>query len=95
MCKVGAYLVNQRLDIALRHLATWVAQGNLPPPPPRACGNSSTREGNAPASPLLVVIAVGLAGLAIGRLLGLDWLESVPVFVAASVAQWARRLEFT
>lgn len=90
MRKVGPHLVNQRLDIALRHLATRVAQGEFTAAAARA--EIARLEKETPRHPLwLVVIAVGLACLAFGRLLGVDWLGSGPVFVAASVAQWVRR----
>lgn len=38
----------------------------------------------------LVAVAVDLACAAFGRLLGMDWLGTVPVFLAATVAQYVR-----
>jgi uncharacterized membrane protein YjjP (DUF1212 family) len=90
MRKVGPHGVNQRLDIALRGLATRIENRELAAPAAKA--ELARLEKETPRHPLwIVVVAVGLACMAFGRLLGVDWLGTGPVFLAACFAQWLRR----
>lgn len=90
MHKVGPHGVNQRLDIALRLLASRVGRGESTAAGTRAELDRLVRE--TPRHPLwLVSVAVGLACMAFGRLLGVDWPGAAPVFCAATLGQWLRR----
>jgi uncharacterized membrane protein YjjP (DUF1212 family) len=90
MCKVGHLGVNQRLDQELRHLAKNVSQHKLTVEQTRAeltrLATQTPRH-----SAVFMAVAVGLACAAFGRLLGLDWAGTGPVFVAATLGQLVRR----
>jgi len=90
MRKVGHLGVNQRMDQELRHLAARVAREGLTPTETRAeldrLVNQTPRH-----SALVMAVAVGLACAAFGRLLGVDWAGTGPVFLAAAIGQLLRR----
>jgi len=90
MRKVGNLGVNQRVDQELRHLADRVQRRELTP-----AETSAQLEGlvaKTPRhSPLVMAVAVGLACAAFGRLLGVDWAGTGPVFLAATIGQFVRR----
>ncbi len=90
MRKVGHLGVNQRLDQELRHLAKRVSRRELTREQVRA--ELDRLETKTPRhSALVMAVAVGLACAAFGRLLGLDWAGTGPVFLAATVGQFIRR----
>ena len=90
MCKVGPLGVNQSLDFAL-HVAAGRIEG----------GKFTTAEAREELDRLVrtssrhpdwvVAVAVGVACAAFGRLMGVDWAGVGPIFVAAGLAQAARR----
>jgi uncharacterized membrane protein YjjP (DUF1212 family) len=90
MRRVGPLGVNQRLDHAVRLLASRVRQDRLTASAARAELNRLVLE--TPHHPGWVVdLAVGVACASFGRLLGVDWLALGPVFAAAAAGQWFRR----
>lgn len=90
MRRVGHLGVNQRLDQELRHLAHRVARQELTLEQTRAelerLAKTTPRH-----SSIVMALAVGLACAAFGRLLGLDWVGTGPVFAAATIGQYVRR----
>jgi len=90
MCKVGDLGVNQRLDQELWYLAKRVSRAELTLEQTRAQLTRLPAETPRHA-PWVVAVAVGLACAAFGRLLGMDWSSTVPVFLAATFAQCLRR----
>ena len=90
MREVGHLGVNQRLDQELRHLADHVARGELTTEQARAELTRLT-EKTPRHSAWVMGLAVGLACAAFGRLLGVDWLGTGPVFLAACLGQFVRR----
>lgn len=90
MRKVGHLLVNQRMDQAIRVVARRIESGEL-----NASGVRSELERVLRQTPRhagwVVDIAVGVACASFGRLLGVDWLGTGPVFIGAAVAQSFRR----
>ena len=87
---VGHLGVNQRLDQELRHLADRVARGELTTEQTRA--ELTRLAANTPRhSAWVMAVAVGLACAAFGRLLGVDWLGTGPVFLASAIGQFVRR----
>lgn len=90
MRKVGPLGVNQRLSHSLRELAGAVQRGEVKAAAARSRLGDLTRA--SPSHPgWLVDVAVGVACASFGRLLGVDWTALGPVFLAATVGQWARR----
>jgi uncharacterized membrane protein YjjP (DUF1212 family) len=89
MRRVGPHGVNQRLDAALRALAARVSRGELDHAATRVALERLPRD--TPGQPAwFVAAAVGLACAAFGRLLGVDWHGSVPVFLASTLGQALR-----
>ena len=89
MRKVGDLGVNQRLDQELWYLAKRVSRAELTLEQTRA--QLARLPAETPRhSPWVVAVAVGMACAAFGRLLGVDWLGTGPVFLAATVAQYVR-----
>src|SRR5262245_25155620 len=89
MRRVGPHGVNQRLDIALRALASRVSGGELDLAATRAALERLPRD--TPRHPAwFVALAVGIACAAFGRLLGVDWAGTLPVFLAAMLGQVVR-----
>lgn len=90
MREVGHLGVNQRLDQELWHLAEKVSRGELTTEQTRAeltrLATKTPRH-----SAWVMAVAVGLACAAFGRLLGVDWLGTGPVFLAAVIGQFVRR----
>ena len=90
MREVGHLGVNQRLDQELRHLAERVSRAELTTEQTRAeltrLGTQTPRH-----SAWVMALAVGLACAAFGRLLGVDWPGTGPVFLSATIGQLARR----
>jgi uncharacterized membrane protein YjjP (DUF1212 family) len=90
MRKVGHLGVNERMDQALRCLAAKVSGGGMTVAETRAdldrLASQTPRH-----SPEVMAVAVGLACAAFGRLLGVDWAGTGPVFVAAAIGQFVRR----
>lgn len=90
MRRVGHLGVNQQLDLELRCLADRVADGQLTTEQTRSeltrIATTTPRH-----SAWVMAVAVGLACAAFGRLLGVDWLGTGPVFLAATIGQFARR----
>jgi uncharacterized membrane protein YjjP (DUF1212 family) len=90
MRKVGHLGVNQRMDQAVRSLAGHVSRGDLDVAETRA--ELAQLAARIPRhSAALTAIAVGLACGAFGRLLGVDWEGTGPVFLAATIGQLVRR----
>ena len=90
MREVGHLGVNQRLDQELWHLAERVSRGELSTELTRA--ELSLLATKTPRhSAWVMAVAVGLACAAFGRLLGVDWLGTGPVFLAAGIGQFVRR----
>src|SRR5262245_13859829 len=89
MRRVGPHGVNQRLDIALRAVASRVSGGALDLAATRAALEHLPQD--TPRHPAgFVALAVGIACAAFGRLLGVDWPGTLPVFLAAMVGQVVR-----
>jgi uncharacterized membrane protein YjjP (DUF1212 family) len=90
MREVGHLGVNQRLDQELRHLGNRVARQELTTEETRAeltrLATKTPRH-----SAWVMAVSVGLACAAFGRLLGVDWLGTGPVFLAATIGQLVRR----
>lgn len=90
MRKVGHIGVNQSLDQELRHLAQRIERGGM-----TAAGVQAELERLVKTTPrhsgIAMAVAVGLACAAFGRLLGVDWAGTGPVFLAATIGQYIRR----
>jgi len=90
MRKVNHIGVNQSLDQELRHLAERLAPAAMTPAGLRAeldrLVTTTPRH-----SGIVMAVAVGLACAAFGRLLGVDWMGTGPVFGAAMIGQFLRR----
>jgi len=90
MRKVVNIGVNQRLDLALRQLAARIGAGGMAPAEAKAEMERLVRV-TPRHSGVVMAISVGLACAAFGRLLGTDWMGTLPVFVAATLGQYVRR----
>jgi len=90
MRKVGHLGVNECMDQALRRLANRVARGEQTVLETRAELDRLVSE-TPRHSPAVMAVAVGLACAAFGRLLGVDWAGTGPVFLAAGIGQFVRR----
>lgn len=89
MCRVGDLGVNQRLIQQLWDLGGRVARHQLTAEQSRA--ELSRLASETPRhSRWVVALAVGMACAAFGRLLGVDWYGSGPVFLAATAGQFVR-----
>ena len=90
MRKVGHLGVNQRVDQELWHLAERISRDQLTTEQTRAellrLPKTTPRH-----SAWVMALAVGLACAAFGRLLGVDWQGTGPVFIAAAIGQVVRR----
>jgi uncharacterized membrane protein YjjP (DUF1212 family) len=90
MRKVGHLGVNERMDQALRCLAAKIAHGGMTVAETRdeldRLASQTPRHSAA-----VMAVAVGLACAAFGRLLGVDWAGTGPVFLAAAIGQFVRR----
>jgi uncharacterized membrane protein YjjP (DUF1212 family) len=90
MRKVGHIGVNQSLDQELRHLAERIERGGMAAAEVQReldrLVKTTPRHGG-----IVMAIAVGLACAAFGRLLGVDWIGTGPVFLAATIGQYTRR----
>ncbi|PEQ13427.1 hypothetical protein B2G71_06715 [Novosphingobium sp. PC22D] len=91
MRPVGRHLVNHRLDRAVRELVEDVAAHGGHWETVRARLDALVAETPRHA-PLVVALGVGAACMAFGRLLGMDWLAVVPVFIGGAIGQYARHL---
>ncbi len=90
MREVGHLGVNQRLDQEIWHLAWRISRHELDTEQAREeLGRLAAKTPRH--SSLVMAVAVGLACAAFGRLLKVDWLGTGPVFLAATVGQYARR----
>jgi uncharacterized membrane protein YjjP (DUF1212 family) len=89
MRKVGPLGVNQQLDQRLWDLAGLVSRRELTAEQTRA-GLAQMALETPRHSRWLVAVGVGLACAAFGRLLGVDWFGSGPVFASAAVGQYIR-----
>jgi uncharacterized membrane protein YjjP (DUF1212 family) len=89
MRRVGNMGVNQRLIQELWYLGKRVGDGELTAEQTRV---ELTRVENETArhSPWVTAAATGLACAAFGRLLGVDWHGTGPVFVASTAGQYVR-----
>jgi uncharacterized membrane protein YjjP (DUF1212 family) len=90
MRRVGDLGVNQRLIQGLWDLGRQVASHQFTTEQTRVELLRIARE-TPRHSPWIVAIAVGMACAAFGRLLGVDWHGTGPVFLAAMVGQYVRR----
>lgn len=89
MMTIGRHGVNHRLDHALRALAMRVSNGGMSVVEVEQEMDRLVKE--TPRHPFwFVALAVGLACAAFCRLLGVDWLAFLPVFVAGAVGQYLR-----
>lgn len=89
MRKIGPMGVNQRLYHALRILALQIQTDRFTCATARTELNRISLE--SPRHPeWIVAIAVGIACAAFGRLLAVDWIALVPIFLASFVAQLIR-----
>ena len=89
MRRVGALGVNQRLIQGLWDLEKRVARHQLTTDETRAELSRLARE-TPRHPPWVVAVAVGIACAAFGRLLGVDWHGTGPVFVASTAGQYVR-----
>jgi len=89
MRKVGPLGVNQQLDQGLWDLARRVSQGELTAEQTRA-GLARLASETPRHARWLTAIGVGLACMAFGRLLGVDWYGCGPVLCAAAAGQYVR-----
>jgi uncharacterized membrane protein YjjP (DUF1212 family) len=87
--EVGHIGVNERMAEELWKLARQVSRGRQTIEQVRL-GLKSLRVAVPRHAPPVVAIAVGLACAAFGRLLGLDWRGTGPVFIAAMIGQYVR-----
>ena len=83
--------VNQQLDQGVRHLAQRVADHEFPTAASANAELLGLVKRTSRHSAWFVALAVGLACAAFGRLLKVDWLGTLPVFLAAVIGQLARR----
>ena len=91
MRKVPPPGVNKQLEQELWHLAGRVSQGGLTRIETSA--ELARLAAETPRHPpALVAVAVGLACAAFGRLLGLDWPATGPVFLGSAAAQYLRHI---
>lgn len=90
MRKVGHLGVNQRMDQAVRLLAANVSHGGMTAAETRAALDQLANH-TPQHSAMATALAVGLACAAFGRLLGVDWAGTGPVFLAAALGQLVRR----
>jgi uncharacterized membrane protein YjjP (DUF1212 family) len=90
MRRVGDLGVNQRLIQGLWDLGRQVACHQFTTEQTRAELSRLATE-TPRHSPWVVAVAVGMACAAFGRLLGVDWHGTGPVFLAAMVGQYVRR----
>lgn len=90
MCKVGHLGVNQQLDQELWQLADRVSRHELTAAQTRTEVIRLAQE-TPRHSAWVMAVAVGLACAAFGRLLGVDWMGTGPVFLAAILGQFVRR----
>ncbi len=89
MCKVGAIGVDQRLYDALRSSAAQIRRGAFTCTSAREELDAILR--SCPHQPRWVVaISVGIACAAFGRLLAVDWVALIPIFIASCLAQLLR-----
>ena len=89
MRKIGPMRVNQRLYHSLRTLASHIQSGSY------SCATARTELNDIQFASqrhpeLIVAIAVGIACAAFGRLLAVDWIALVPIFIASFLAQLIR-----
>jgi uncharacterized membrane protein YjjP (DUF1212 family) len=89
MSKIGPISVNQRLYHALRSSATQINRGAC------TCGSARTQldqilRHSPQHSKWIVAVSVGIACAAFGRLLAVDWIALIPIFIAACLAQLFR-----
>jgi uncharacterized membrane protein YjjP (DUF1212 family) len=89
MRKLGHLGVNQELNRRLWDLARRESRRELTAEQTRAALARLAPE-TPRHSPWLTAIGVGLACAAFGRLLGVDWYGTGPVFLAATVGQYVR-----
>jgi uncharacterized membrane protein YjjP (DUF1212 family) len=89
MCKVGHIGVNHRLDQQVWDVAKRVSRRELTTEQTRTAlarlAKETPRHGR-----WLTAVSVGFACAAFGRLLGVDWEGSGPVFLAATSGQYIR-----
>jgi uncharacterized membrane protein YjjP (DUF1212 family) len=90
MCRVGDIGVNQRLVQSLWDLGKRVAHHQSSTEETHATLNRLVTE-TPRHSAWMVAVAVGMACAAFGRLLGVDWYGTGPVFLAAMAGQYVRR----
>ena len=90
MCKVGHLGVNQQLDQELWQLAEQVSRRKLSTGQTQAELVRLAKE-TPRHSAWVMAVAVGLACAAFGRLLGVDWVGTGPVFLASVSGQFVRR----
>jgi uncharacterized membrane protein YjjP (DUF1212 family) len=90
MCKVGHLGVNQQLDQELWQLAEQVSRRELSTGQTQAELVRLAKE-TPRHSAWVMAVAVGLACAAFGRLLGVDWVGTGPVFLASVSGQFVRR----
>jgi uncharacterized membrane protein YjjP (DUF1212 family) len=90
MRRVGDLGVNQRLIQGLWDLGRRVACHQFTAEQTRAELSRLATE-TPRHSPWVVAVAVGMACAAFGRLLGVDWYGTGPVFLAAMAGQYIRR----
>ena len=89
MLQVGRHGVNHRLDQAVRRLAARASKGDMTAD--EIDSELARLKKETPHYPAwLVATAVGLACTSFGRLLGVDWLAFLPVWLAGSLGQYLR-----
>lgn len=89
MTEVGRHAVNHRLDLALRRYALEIRETGGTAAEVQAGLDRLVRE-TPHHSPMVIALATGLACAAFGRLLGMDWLGFLPVWVGGTVGQLGR-----
>ena len=90
MCKVGSLGVNQALHHALGEAAARIGRGGFTVEDARTELERLVRDSSRHPD-WVVAVAVGVACVAFGRLLGADWTGVGPIFLAAALGQLVRR----
>ena len=89
MRPVGRHVVNHRLDRAVRKLAIEVSEKGGQFQDVRDRLDTLVAK-TAHYSPLTIAIGTGMACMAFGKLLGMDWIAVAPVWIGGAIGQYTR-----
>ena len=84
--ELGPLGVNYRLSHAIRGLAQRICRGGMTPAEALS-EMMRLKQGTGHHPPWVVVLGVGIACAAFGRLLGMDWASFLPVFASGALGQ--------